>query len=333
MNKLIHNKMAILSIGLLLICSFLPFFLPDYFLHIAILVLLYAYLATAWNILGGFAGQHSLGHSLFLGIGAYTSTYLFTGLGITPWVGMWIGAGLAGLAGWFVGYLSFRYGLKGPYFALVTIAIAEAMVSLTNNISLVGGAQGLDVRWEGNNPLVMQFENKIGYYFIILVMIAIAIALVYWISHHRFGYQLIAVRENEEAAEALGTDMLRVKIVATVISAILTALGGTFFAQYITYINPRNVFGEGPSIQILLFAIVGGLGTVWGPAIGALILVPISEFSRSWLSGTFAGAHLLLYGSVLVLVMLFMPKGFVGLFEKIKQKKFRKQSTPSEKEI
>lgn len=311
-------KFKIATIVVLLISLIiLPFFLPQYVLHVATLVLLYAYLATAWNVLGGYAGQHSLGHSLFLGIGAYTSTILFTNFGITPWIGMWVGALFAGLAGWFVGYLSFRYGLKGPYFALVTIAIAEAMVSLVNNINLVGGAQGMEVKWIGNNPLLMQFDNKIGYYMVILALAVIGIGLVWWISTRRFGYQLIAVRENENAAEALGTDMLKVKIMATVISAVMTALGGTFFAQYITYINPRNVFGEGPSIQILLFAIVGGLGTVWGPAIGALILVPLSEFSRSWLSGSFAGAHLLLYGTVLVFVMLFMPKGFVGLVKNI----------------
>jgi branched-chain amino acid transport system permease protein len=316
MNRL-SKKVSIPVLILLVVSAILPLFTSEYFLHIAVLVLLYAFMATAWNILGGYGGQHSLGHSVFMGIGAYTSTYLFTQLGLTPWIGMWIGAFLAGLAGWFVGYLCFRYGLKGPYFALVTIAIAEAMVSLTNNIQAVGGAQGLAVKWEGNAPLLMQFDGKTGYYYLILVMTILAIWFVQWLMKQRFGYQLVAVRENEDAAEALGANTLRIKVQASIISAALTAMGGTFFAQYFTYINPRNVFGEGPSVQILLFAIIGGLGTVWGPAIGALVLIPIAELARGWLGGSFAGAHLLLYGTVLVLVMLFMPKGIMGLYENI----------------
>lgn len=324
------SKGFLLTGGALLIAAILPLFASEYALHICVLVLLYAYLSTAWNILGGYAGQHSLGHSLFLGIGAYTSTFLFTKIGLTPWAGMWIGALLAGLVGWFVGYLCFRYGLKGPYFALVTIAIAEAMVSLTNNINAIGGAMGLEVKWEGNVPLLMQFEGKAGYYYIVLVMTILVIWFVRWLSRQRFGYQLVAVRENEDAAEALGVNTLRIKIQALVISAILTALGGTFFAQYFTYINPKNVFGEGPSIQILLFAIVGGLGTVWGPAIGALVLVPIAELARGWLGGSFAGAHLLLYGTVMVLVMLFMPRGIMGLYESLRQRLNRNRPAAEE---
>ena len=327
--KEISNKKSFLIIGaVIVIAAIIPLFASEYALHVAVLVLLYAYMSTAWNILGGYAGQHSLGHSLFMGIGAYASTFLFTKIGLTPWVGMWIGAFLAGMAGWFVGYLCFRYGLKGPYFALVTIAIAEAMVSLTNNINAIGGAMGLEVKWQGNSPILMQFQSKAGYYYIILVMTILAIWLVRWLSRQRFGYKLVAVRENEDAAEALGVDTLRTKIQASIISATLTALGGTFFAQYFTYINPRNVFGEGPSIQILLFAIVGGLGTVWGPAVGALVLVPIAELSRGWLGGTFAGAHLLLYGTVMVLVMLFMPKGIVGLYESIRERLDRNRPVP-----
>jgi branched-chain amino acid transport system permease protein len=305
---------------LLVLAGTLPLFAGEYVLHIAVLVLIYAYLSTAWNILGGYAGQHSLGHSLFMGIGAYTSTYLFTKLGLTPWVGMWLGALLAGLAGWFIGYICFRYGLKGAYFALVTIAMAEAAVYLTNNINAIGGAQGLEVKWMGNAPGLMQFESKAGYYYIILVMTALAIAYASWLSKQRFGYRLVAVRENEDAAEALGVNTLGSKIQALVISAVMTALGGAFFAQYFTYINPRNVFGEGPSVQILLFAIIGGLGTVWGPVVGALVLVPVAELSRSWAGGIFAGANLLFYGTVLVLVMLFMPRGIVGLYETLRMR-------------
>jgi branched-chain amino acid transport system permease protein len=319
MKTPLKNSSILLSL-LLLMASVWPLFAGEYFIHIGVLVLLYAYMAVAWNILGGYAGQHSLGHALFMGIGAYTSTYLFTVLGLTPWIGMWLGGALAGLTAWFVGYLCFRYGLKGPYFALVTIAMAEAAVYVVNNTSAVGGAQGLEVAWTGSAPQLMQFDGKSGYYYVILVMTIVAVWLSSWLIKRRFGYQLMSVRENEDAAEALGVNTLGIKIQALIISAIMTALGGTFFAQYFTYINPRNVFGEGPSIQILLFAIIGGLGTVWGPVVGALVLVPVAELSRGWLGGSFAGAHILLYGTVLVLVMLFMPNGIVGLYEKLRGK-------------
>lgn len=310
---------------LFLFLALLPLFLNqlpkgEYYLHITILVLLYAYLATAWNILGGYAGQHSLGNALYLGVGAYVSTMLFLKLGLTPWVGMWIAGAVAALLGWFVGYLCFRYGLRGGYFALVTIALAEAAVYLTTNIRWLGGARGLEVTWLGHKPLLMQFGGKAGYYYIILVMATLAVLYTAWLDRRRFGYYLVAVRENEEAADALGVDPLKTKIQANVISAFMTGLGGTFFAQYYAYIHPRLVFGEGPSVQILLFAIIGGLGTVWGPSVGALILVPIAEFTRAQLGGSFAGAPLLLYGGVLMIVMLFMPHGILGMIKSLSQK-------------
>lgn len=320
MSIKINPKSTMLRGAILLLLAFLPTFAGEYFLHIAILILLYAYLSTAWNIIGGYAGQHSLGHSLFLGIGAYTSTYLFTKFGVIPWLGLWAGAILASVVGWIVGYLCFRYGLKGPYFALVTIALAEGMASLVSNLNFLGGAMGLEVKWEGSNFLAMQFENKWGYYYIILFLFLTTIWLVNYISRRRFGYYLIAVRENEDAAEALGVNTLKVKIQALVLSAALTAIGGTFFAEYFTYISPRSVFGEGPSIQILLFSIVGGIGTVWGPALGALLLVPIAEISRAVLGGTFAGSHLLLYGITLVVIMMVMPKGLITLIPTLRSK-------------
>lgn len=307
--------------GLFVLAALLPFVLTDYLVHIGVLVLMYAYLATAWNILGGYAGQHSLGHALFMGIGAYTSTYLFTAWGITPWLGMWPGALLAGVAGWLVATICFRFGLKGSYFALVTIALAEAAVYLVISSDALGGNEGLAVTWMGNRPDLMQFENKRAYYYIILLMTAAAILLTARLANRRFGYQMLAVRENEEAAEALGIDTFGIKVRASIISAILTAFGGVFFAQYFTYVNPRAVFGEAVSVQILLFAIIGGLGTVWGPALGALVLAPIAELSRALFSSVFSGANLLIYGIVLVGVMLFFPRGLMGLLERFRSVK------------
>ncbi len=321
MRRRLNFRMLLGIAGLLILALFptLMRSLPngEYYVHILVLILMYAYLSTAWNILGGYAGQHSLGHGMFLGAGAYVSTALFVYWGLTPWLGMWAGAAVAALMGWFVGYLCFRYGIRGPYFALVTIALAEAMLYLVTNIRVLGGARGLEVPWKGHNPLLIQFGSKAGYYYIALVLAAVGILVTYWFSRRRFGYYLVAVRENEDAAQALGVNLLREKVRATVISAALTAIGGTFYAQYFTYINPRSVFGEGPSVQILLFSIIGGLGTVWGPTVGALVLVPIAEITRAKLGGSFAGAHLLLYGTVLVIVMLFMPRGIVGLAETV----------------
>lgn len=319
------NLRALLGVVGLLILIAVPTLMGrlsngEYYLHILVLILMNAYLSTSWNILGGYAGQHSLGHGIFLGTGAYVSTALFVYLGLSPWLGMWAGAVVAALFGWFIGYLCFRYGIRGPYFALVTIALAEAMLYLVTNIRVLGGARGLEVPWKGNNPGLFQFSNKAGYYYVALVLTVVGILLTYWFSRHRFGYYLVAVRENEDAAQALGVDLLREKVRATILSAALTAIGGTFYAQYFTYINPRSVFGEGPSVQILLFSIIGGLGTVWGPTVGALLLVPIAEITRARLGGSFAGAHLLLYGAILVVVMLFMPRGIVGLFDLLRMK-------------
>ncbi len=307
------DRQVTFTVVLFVVLLFIPTFASQYIINIGFMVFLYAFLATAWNILGGYAGQHSLGHGLFLGIGAYVSTYLFVSAGITPWLGMWVGAVIAGVTGWFIGYLCFRYGIKGAYFALVTIALAEAAVYVATNIQAIGGAGGLEVPWKGNNFWIMQFGSRTGYYYVALVAAFLGVLLTLWIARSRFGYYLISVRENEDAAEALGVNTMKAKLMAITLSAFMTAIGGTLYAQYFTYMNPRSVFGEGPSVQILLFAIIGGIGTVWGPAVGALILVPIAEITRAELSGSFAGANLLIYGLILVLVMLFMPKGVLGI--------------------
>jgi branched-chain amino acid transport system permease protein len=290
-------KNSTVLLALLLLAAFvLPLFAGEYYIHIGVLVLFYAYMAVAWNILGGYAGQHSLGHALFMGIGAYTSTYLFTVMGLTPWLGMWLGGALAGIAGWFVGYLCFRYGLKGPYFALVTIAMAEAAVYLANNITAIGGAQGLEVAWTGSAPLLMQFDGKSGYYYVILVMTVVA----------RFPGSSGAVvptgfiRENDDGGvpwcePCASRSRLRS-------SAHLTALAG-LFAQYYVHQSAQCVRRR-PSIQILLLQL-GGLD--WGPVVGALVLVPIADV-RGWLGGP-RGASCFM--AQLVLVMLFCLNGLV----------------------
>jgi branched-chain amino acid transport system permease protein len=298
----------------------------DYYTLIVILVFIWAFLATAWNILGGYCGQHSLGHGLYMGIGAYAVAYFTNTFGLTTWVGLVIALALAAFFAWFIGWVIFRYQLKGAYFALVTIALAEAAVYIVSNIKALGGAGGLQMEYVGASFKYLQFDTKTGYYYMGIILMTGLLIYITWASRQKFFYYLQAVRENEDAAEALGVNTVREKIKGNIVSGVLCALGGVFYVQYFLYIAPRSVFGESVSVQILLFAIIGGLSTVWGPFIGAAILVPIVEITRSQLGTTFAGASLLIYGAVMVLTMLFMPYGILGLAKRIVQ---RYRRTPS----
>jgi branched-chain amino acid transport system permease protein len=296
----------------------LPLFnLSSYLLNMLIMMFFFAFLATAWNILGGFAGQHSLGHAAFVGIGAYTSTYLFNHYGLSPWIGMWIGGFFAALFAWLLGYSAFRFGLKGPFFLLVTIAAAQIIMLLVLNIRELGGASGIIVPSKGNFPLVYQFESKVAYYYVILGLLTLGVLVSIYIRRHRLGYYLVAIRENDDAAQALGIHTLRYKLTATFLSAFLSALGGTFYAQYILFIDPESILSLGLSIEIIVYPIMGGIGTVLGPVIGAFILYPVGELARYFWGGATAGIHLLFYGAFLMLCIIFMPEGVVGLFRNL----------------
>jgi branched-chain amino acid transport system permease protein len=289
----------------------LPPLLPKYGLEVLISILFFAYLGTCWNILGGYAGQFSFGHAAFFGLGAYTSTLLLLRLGLTPWLGMLAGGALAAAFGLFEGYLSFRYGLRGPYFSLVTLAFAEMLRVVAVNWKAVGSSLGLVVP-SGSSPAQFLFAGKLPYYYVILAMTLVALAITRLIERSRMGYALAAIRENEDAAEASGVNALATKLSAMAVSSFLTALGGTFYAQYFAYIDPSLTFGPAISIQGLLPAIVGGAGTVVGPLLGSFVLTPISELTRAVLRGR-AGADVMLYGLILILVISFLPNGLVGL--------------------
>jgi branched-chain amino acid transport system permease protein len=296
----------------------------DYYTLIVILVFIWAFLATGWNIIGGYCGQHSLGHGLYMGVGAYAVAYFTNALGLTTWAGIVIALILAAFVAWFIGWVIFRYQLKGAYFALVTIALTEAAVYIVSNIKALGGAGGLQMEYVGASLKYLQFNTKTGYYYMGVILVAGLLLYITWASRQKFFYYLQAVRENEDAAEALGVNTVREKIKANIVSGVVCALGGVFYVQYFLYVSPRSVFGEAISVQILLFAIIGGLSTVWGPFIGAAILVPIVEITRSQLGTEFAGASLLIYGAVMVLTMLFMPYGILGLAKRIAQRIRRK---------
>lgn len=289
----------------------LPPLLPKYALEVLISILFFGYLGACWNILGGYGGQFSFGHAAFFGLGAYTSTLLFLHWGVSPWIGMLAGGLLAAGFGLFAGYLSFRYGLRGPYFSLVTLAFAEMLRVVAVNWKAVGSSLGLVVPNRGSAPALFLFAEKLPYYYVILTMAVGALVITRAMERSRMGYALAAIRENEDAAEAAGVDALSTKLSAMALSSFLTALGGTFYAQYFSYIDPSLTFGPAISIGGLLPAIVGGAGTVTGPLLGSFVLTPISELTRAALRGR-AGADVMLYGLVLILVISFLPNGLVG---------------------
>jgi len=307
--------------AVLLVAALLPQLVDHYFLRTAILLVYSAYLAQCWNIVGGYAGQFSFGHATFFGIGAYTTAILFIRWGISPWIGMWAGALLAAATGVFLGSLSFRYGLKGPYFSLATLAFAEIFRILALNWDAVGGPRGmlLPLRESFWN---YQFPEESTYYYVILVMLIAVTALVAWLAHTRWGMYFQALREDEDAAEALGVDTTRHKLLAMALSSAAIALGGTFYLQHMFYIDPDLAFGIDVSVNALLPAIVGGPGTVWGPLVGALVLTPLGEFTRSALGG-YGGVHLMLYGAVLITVILLLPGGLLSLPERWRERSRR----------
>ncbi|MCX8996947.1 branched-chain amino acid ABC transporter ATP-binding protein/permease [Rhizobiaceae bacterium BDR2-2] len=292
-----------------------PVVIGDQFIyHVFITICLFAGLSTAWNIVGGFAGQLSLGHAIFYGIGAYAGIILMNH-GISPWIGMFVGAAVAVLAAVVISYPCFR--LKGPFFALATIAFLEVFRVLALHFrDFTGGATGLMIPlrfgWEW-----MVFRERLPALIIAFGMMLVALAAAWWIRSHRLGFYLVATRERESAAQAAGVSTVRVRLVAVSVSAALCAMIGTFHAMYLTFIEPAAVFSLTMSIQIAMFALIGGIGTVFGPLIGAVFLVPISELSRGWLGAHALGLHGFVYGVVLVLVVLFMPNGLMGALKRL----------------
>lgn len=293
----------------------LPLLLPTHHMHMLIQVLMFAYLGYCWNILGGFAGQLSFGHPLFMAVGAYTSTLLLLKFGISPWLGMLVGAFLASVLGLFVGFLSFRYGVKGTYFSLVTLAFMEIARIVALNTEAVGGALGLYIPINKTDFVRFEFVEKAHYYYVMLAFLLLVLAVTYRLKHSVRGQRLVAIRENEDAAQALGINLLSHKLFATALSAALTAMGGTLYAQYVTFIDPNTLLNMNLAIEITIYAIVGGVGTLLGPLIGAALLVPIAELARSWIGQGHAGVHLIVYGAVLMAVIRFAPAGLVGLLK------------------
>lgn len=319
------NKKAIFYGLLIIILAVFPLVVKDqYYMHIGIMILYTALISQAWNILSGYSGQFSFGHAAFFGTGAYASSILLTKFGISPWIGMFVGAFVAILIGLMIGFLSFRYKLKGVFFALGTLAFAEILRIIVQNFSFFNKTLGVLIPLQ-RDPLMFQFTSRTGYYYTILIFTLVVFLIVYWISRSRLGYNLVAIRENEDAAQSLGVNTYKNKMIALAISSALTAIGGTFYAQYILFIEPATTFGNDVSVNIILPTIIGGAGTVLGPFVGSLILIPIGEITTA-LFGNFVGLNLMAYGVILILVILYLPEGIVGWFQSRMSKRREKRA-------
>ena len=303
-----------LHLGVLAIAIAFPFVFPSNFMvNFGVMALFYAFIGQSWNISGGFAGQLSFGHVAFFGVGAYASTIVQLRLGWSPWLGL-PAAALAGAAvGGVIGVLSFRAGLKGSYFALITLAFAEVLRIITNSVSFTGGGLGMLIPMKAS-AANFQFADRSGFYFLILLLAALSVALAEWLRRSRFGAQLTAIRENEDSAKALGIDVFREKVKVMLLSGAIGGMGGCFFAQYFLYIDPLVVFGVDKSVEMLLVSMIGGAGTVYGPLVGALLLAFISDITR--VLTQIQGLSLVLYGSLLVVIIAYLPNGLIDLFKR-----------------
>ena len=319
----IGTGLRLFGVLLIVVLLSIPALGNNYINHVVIQMMVLAYLGQSWNIMCGYTGQLSFGHAAFFGLGAYTSSLLFIHFGLTPWLGMFVGGAVALAVGYGVGFVSFKYGLRGVYFAFITLAAAEMLRLLSlywDELTL--GAEGILLPWKGHDPVMFAFaaQKKYLYYYTMMVMFLTVTALAYWIKRQRFGYYLAAIREDEDAAESLGVDGPRYKLYAMGISAFLTALGGTFYAQYYQYFEPEEVFGPVRSFEIIFPVILGGGGSVLGPPLGAFLLGVIEEGSRALIPASMHGFHRILYGVIIVAMIVFLPNGLISLLERWKER-------------
>jgi branched-chain amino acid transport system permease protein len=311
-----------LGLVLALVLASLPWWAltSSYTMGIGIMALTSVALALAWNIISGIGGQLSMGHGAYFGLGAYTSSLLLIRLGVTPWIGMLAGAVVAALFGLILGFPSFR--LKGVYFKLVTFVAALILEIICRSWSkFTGGDPGLQIPLLRDAPGMYQFRSPLPYFYIILVMVILYFLITRWVLRSRFGFYLQALRDDQVAAEVLGVDSLFMKLAGFALSAALTALVGTFYVQYLLFIDPASGFGMFVSVKIALAAIVGGAGTLWGPVIGGLFLVPLAEVANAYFAAIATGIDTVLYSVVLIVVAIYLPRGLVSLPEFLQAKR------------
>jgi branched-chain amino acid transport system permease protein len=295
-------------------------------LNFLVVALMIALAGQGWNVLGGYGGQYSFGHAAFFGTGAYVTAILQMRYGVNAWVAF--GCGIAGgaLVGAIVGALTFRSGLRGSYFALVTLAFAEVLRILASVAPITGAGVGTLVKLD-LRAAALQFESRAIFYWVILALVALALVATRLIERSRFGAWLMAVRENEDAAMALGVDAFTVKLAAMVISGAITAAAGCFYVQYFLFVDSGIAYGTWISIEALLTPIIGGAGTVFGPLIGALVVKALGE-GALMVAGDAPGLDLVVFGAVLVLVIWLTPRGLIGGLEELRRRIFRTGTPP-----
>ena len=313
----------IIAIGSILV----PFVLSNrYFQDIAIMTFLWAGLATSWNLYSGYCKRLSIGHAAFLGIGSYTSTLLYLNFGISPWIGMLVGGLISAVAALLIGGTTLR--LKGTFFVLSTIAFAEILKVMTiTSKDITEGAMGLMIPFQPSFSNMI-WQGKIPYAILAWLYMLIVLLISVKLEKSKLGYSLIALGENQQAAENLGVNSTKTMLVAFVMSAVLTSFGGTIFSQYVMFIEPNSVMSLSNSINFILLAIAGGLGTAFGPMIGSFILTPVSNLLRGYLAGI-SGLHGFILGMVLIIILLYRPDGILPQLKLLFKRIFNKSDKPS----
>jgi branched-chain amino acid transport system permease protein len=315
-----NKNLALLVVGLAILIA-LPFVTPDYFMHLLIQILIWAFIYTAWSLMGRF-GFVSFGHGAFMGVGAYIPALMWTFWGVTPWIGIPIAVAAAVLLAIVVGYPCFARRVVGHYFALVTLALSQVvLLSLTAARDVTGGSLGFTQKAVGHSWYAMQFPEKTYFYGIAVVLWLAGLVIWQRIDRGISREALEAIGEDEEAAAAVGIDVMYQKMRITIISAALTALGGAIYGQYFMYLNPETVSGITVSLQIVFAAIAGGVYSMFGPSVGALVTLALTEGLRVWFGTEFIGGANTIYGILLVLCIIFMPQGVVGALQGLKLKR------------
>ena len=317
MNK--HTVSIAATAGVLLLALVLPLAVDASHLNTVILVLMAAQVGVAWNMVGGYAGQVSLGHAAFYGLGAYTSTLLMTKFGINPWLGVLAGGVVAALLSLAFGWSCFR--LKGHYFAMATIAVAELVQIFFTEWEYGGAAVGLYVPMDKQGLLWMNFATKLPYYWLALGLLLLTLGVNWWIERSYLGYYFRAIKDEPDAARSVGVNIARYKQIALSVSAFFTALGGSLYAQKELYIDPNSVLSTALSIKMALVAILGGVGTLLGPVIGSVVLTSIEEFTRIMFGGTGRGTDVIIYASLIIVIAVFYPTGLIGWLRSFKERR------------
>jgi branched-chain amino acid transport system permease protein len=325
------SRDLIIFVAVVAVLALIPLGMSPFMVSVSTGVLILAMAGVGWNVLSGFAGQFSFGHAAYFGLGAYSVAILLTKYSISPWIGLIVGGLVGAVFGLFVGWVSFRFGLKGAYFALATFAVAEMLRLTFNSLDYFGAGVGIRI------PLVdaddwgrIQFSNtRAAHYWVILLLLALSLLAVIAIKYSRIGSYMFAVREDEDAAAALGINPLKTKLIAISISGFITAVAGGYFTLFFLFIDPDIVFGALMSVAILLRPIVGGVGTIWGPVVGAVILSLLGEFTRtlvrepppflSFIEGV-NGLDQVLFGLILIVMIIRAPDGVIGWFRRKRNK-------------